>query len=487
MYKSILDYLCRAEKSDPNKIALVDPNEQCTYCQLNTMAKRIASAVLEKIQEINVPVIVLMNKSVKTIAAFMGVAYTRNFYVPLDINMPAKRLNTVMKSLGSKVIITDNKNYDYVVSVAEKETEIIRVEELEETPINKEVDKRYEQAVDTDPLYAIYTSGSTGVPKGVIINHRAVINFVEEARNTLSFDSDDRFLNQAPFHFDASLPDIYCCIGAGATLHMLSKNTFYNPLKVVKYMEQNEISIVFWVPSVLVLIANAKVLQYVNLNSLKKVAFCGEVLPVKQYNIWKEKLPNAIFVNYYGPTETTYACSHYLINREFQNTDNLPIGFANQNAEIILLNSKNELAKDGEVGELCVKGFVQNPLIDTYRDIIYRTGDLARYNEYGELEYVGRWDSQIKFNGYRIELGEVECALMSIEEIDCACCLFDENKQMLYAFYVADNISDLDTRLSEYLPEYMMPSRYIKLEHMIYNSNGKIDRKGLKEKYIEND
>ena len=206
-------------------------------------------------------------------------------------------------------------------------------------------------------------------------------------------------------------------------------------------------------------------------------------------------------MNYYGPSETTYASTYYIIDREFKNDEPLPIGKPAINTGVIVLTDDNQLAKPGEIGELCIKGsgvalgyynnpektrevFVQNPVNTKYNEIIYRTGDLVRENEYGELEYVCRKDFQIKHMGYRIELGEIEHAAMSMEAVKRACCLYNERKQAIVLLYEGNvETADVKEAVKNRVPEYMVPALVHKLDTMPMNANGKIDRVYLKGEY----
>ena len=226
-------------------------------------------------------------------------------------------------------------------------------------------------------------------------------------------------------------------------------------------------------------------------------------MPVKQLNQWRKYIPDAMYVNYYGPSETTYASTYYIIDREFQNDEFLPIGRAARNTGVVILNEDNKACSKGEVGELCIRGsgvglgyynnpektasaFVQNPLSPYYRDIIYRTGDLVKVNDLGEIEYVGRKDFQIKHMGYRIELGEIENAAICAEGADKVCCIYNSKKQVIVLLYEGkvseDSIRD---EVKKHVPEYMVPGKIIKLDRMPMNANGKTDRKLLKETYGE--
>lgn len=359
--------------------------------------------------------------------------------------------------------------------------------------------EKRDKIIDTDPLYILFTSGSTGTPKGVVISHRCVLDFTEEASEAMDFCQDEIFLNQAPFYFDASVPDIFCTIRNGATLHIVDKSMFAFPIKLMDYISENKINALYWVPSALIMAANLKALGKKDISCLKKIMFCGEVMPVKQLNMWIAAVPNAKYVNYYGPCEATYACSYYVVDREFENHESLPIGKAAKNTALMLISDQKEVKQAGEQGEIYICGsgvglgyyndpertsasFVQNPLQNAYPEIVYKTGDLAHYDDEGNIVYDGRADHQIKHMGYRIELSEIETAVSSLGEISMNCCLYDEKRRKIALFIEEQlELEEINGKIQKYLPEYMLPGKLIRVESMPLNQNGKIDRIKLKE------
>ena len=446
------------------------------------------------------PIVLMQQKGIDELISFMAVAWTGNIYVPFDTEAPNERLIKMIDLLDPIMIIADEKNYartkevsgniDVYLSSHLDDNEVIDVCLLSQTR---------KKIIDTDPLYIICTSGSTGMPKGVVVSHRAVIDFTEESSERMEFCSNEKYISQVPFYFDVSVLDIYCTLRNAAELHIVPKQYFTFPIKIMRYIEENQINALIWVPSALVLVANLKVLDKVDVGCLKKIMFCGEVMPNKQLNIWRKAVPDACFVNYYGPAEATCASTYYIVDREFADDEPLPIGKPAYNTGILILNDKDQIVKDGEIGELCIlgsglalgyykdeektrKAFIQNPLNHLYREIIYRTGDLVKMNEYGELIYMGRKDFQIKHMGYRIELGEIETAVSGLENIYMNCCLYDNIEKNIVLFYKGDlEEKEIMNVLRNKIPHYMLPRTVVRVSNMPLNANGKIDRVKLKE------
>ena len=277
------------------------------------------------------------------------------------------------------------------------------------------------------------------------------------------------------------------------------------PAKLLEYINTNEINFIFWVPSVLINVANLKLLNAFEIPSLKKVLFAGEVMPVRHLNYWINNLDKEVlFANLYGPTEITVDCTYYIVERKFKDDEVLPIGKPCRNSDILILNDKNELCKKGEHGELCVRGsslalgywnnfkktnlvFTQNPLNNYYSEKIYRTGDIVFLNEQNEIIFVGRKDFQIKHLGYRIELGEIEHAILNIFNSIIPCVLYNSNKNkivMIYESEIEIPISEFRLKLSTKLSKYMIPTEYKRIDKLPKTISGKIDRNGLKKLFL---
>lgn len=500
MKTNVFEWLEDTARRIPDHTALVDESGSYTYAQYYLKSLGIADAIVKFGIGTKKPVVVFLEKSAKVLISFMGIAASGNFYSPIDTEMPAPRVNKILEVLSPELVIT-TKELQPVFDAYQYRGKYLMFEEIPEEECVPAVRERLSQIIDTDLLYVLFTSGSTGTPKGVSITHRGVIDYTDWVTETFEVTENDRFGNQAPFYFDNSILDIYSCMKTGATLYIIPRNLFAQPVPLLEYIQENQINTIFWVPSALIVVSRLKALRNVDLSkTLKRVLFCGEVMPNKQLNVWREYLPDVVYANLYGPTEITDACTYYIVDREFADDESLPIGYAMKNTEILVLDEEDRLVTEpNRVGELCVRGtgisvgyynnpektkeaFVQNPLQSAYEEKIYRTGDLVQYNDKGELIYLSRKDFQIKHMGHRIELGEIETAVSSLEGITVCCCLYDSKRSKIVLFLDKDMSKDeVKEKLQNMIPEYMIPGKVHYMETFPLNANGKIDRVKLKE------
>ena len=500
MRRSILEILEETGKKFEDRIIYEDINRKITYKQYIENCQKIGTGLAKDVKDINRPVAIYIDRSVTCLESMMGVTYSGNYFIVLDIKSPKERNNKILNSLPNPAIIVEEKNVQKVKEL-DFNGDIYLYEELIKSDVNQTLlDEIRGKIIDTDPMYMQFTSGSTGTPKGIVICHRSVITYATSIKETFNFDENTKFGSEAPFYFSLSTLDTYTTMLCGGTMVIIPKMYFSFPVKLLTFLKEKKINTVYWIPSVLCIIANLKALDGFDLPDLKKVMFVGEIMPVKQLNIWMEHLPNTTFINLYGPTEITDVCTYFIVDRKFENTESLPIGKPYANTDVIILKDDGTRAKVGEEGELCVRGsflalgyynnpektnsaFVQNPLNKAYPEIIYKTGDIVKQNERGEILYISRKDFQIKHMGYRIELGEIETAINNIEGIITCACVYDTENKKIVLFYQAKEELTEEKLIEESkirLTAYMRPDRFYKLDEMLYNANGKIDRPKLK-------
>lgn len=497
----VTDYLERAAENWPDKTAYVDERRSVSFSQLHDESWALASVIIQKGYR-RQPVAVFLDKSVECVASFLGVACSGNFYTPLDIKMPLQRIEKIMGTLQPNLVITDQAHQSEARQFAGATDILIYEDACQREPNSQAVWLTIRSIVDTDVLYVMFTSGSTGVPKGAILSHRAIADFIKWVTQCYELDETTIIGNQEPFYFSGSIFDIYVPIAVGGITYIIPRENFSFPTVLMQFMFDHHINTIGWVPSALNMVSILGALHAPYLPELRHVQFGGEIMPMKQLNRWREAYPNVRFINMYGPTEAADTCTYYIVDRTFDDTESLPIGRACNNKDVFLLDEQNKLIQEpGQVGELCVRGtgiacgyynnlekteesFVQNPLQNAYAETIYRTGDLAKYNERGELVYISRKDFQIKHMGHRIELGEIEANVNRIDAIQMAGCIYDNVKGKIVLYYVGGiEEKELILLLKEQIPRYMLPNKIIRLECMPMTMNGKIDRAALKEDY----
>ncbi|HHT14432.1 MAG: amino acid adenylation domain-containing protein [Christensenellales bacterium] len=489
MIRNVLIWLEQSAHRDPQHIAFEDDTSALTYALLLQRAQEIGSFLCGQIPPQS-PVLIFMDKTPDCIAAMFAVVYAGCFYTPIDPAMPVSRMEQIVSVLQPTCILCERCYLEKAENLG-SQLKVVCVEDIRNDIDQLGLAAVRAQHIDTDLLYVLFTSGSTGTPKGVAINHRSVIDFAQWACDALCIEADCIFGNQAPLYFDNSVLDIYCALRMGATVHFIPRKFFTFPGKMTEYLDEKAINTLFWVPSALTSVANVGALEKCIPSRLERIFFCGETMPCKTLNAWRKALPKARYVNMYGPTEITDVCTYFPVERDFADTDTLPIGFPCGNTRILLID-----------GEICVVGtclspgyfnspdktaevFVPNPLRSGVTEMMYKTGDLGEYNERGELMFLGRKDSQIKKQGYRIELGEIECALCAHPQVNVGCCLYNEQTEQIIAVYSGEmEEKPLLRSLKEKLPKYMLPNVFVRRAQLPQTGNGKIDRVQLKKEII---
>jgi len=495
--------------------ALKFPNgELYTYYQLNTLSNQIAHYLIKKGIRRNDVIAILNNKSNVSYAIMIACLKIGAIYTNLDPKSPIERFKKMLGLCSPKLLfyyglkdnltVANEFNFIDVDGINYQEQPFLQT--IASNPVmlpscNTEV-------TSNTPAYIMFTSGSTGFPKGVLITHANIINFINWTKITYSSTFDDVFTNVNPMHFDNSVFDFYASLFTGASIIPVSEQLTRNPRRLLDALNTVSPTIWFSVPSMFVFVLNMRALKDSDLPTLRIVTFGGEGFPKNQLRIlWSKWSDRVTFINVYGPTECTCICSSYTVtNDDIENDELLPLGPIAPNFYALVLGDEGNVVKNGQIGELAIGGanvglgyynnsektkevFINNPEISTHTDLIYCSGDLVKYeNDKKIYMFCGRKDNQIKRMGYRIELEEIENALNSLSVISESAVVYlntDKIQEKIIACICSEENDDqkIAVQLKNILPLYMMPDKYVWYDNLPKNQNGKIDRLKLKEEF----
>jgi len=507
MNKTIYHYFIEKAEEAPDSIAIVDSGVDVSFGELYIRSRHIARILEREIHSRNSIVAVFLEKSHISVSVDIGIGIASCAYMNIDTAMPDMRLEDLLATVLPAAIFVDKKNANKISNLVKKirtRVIVLDIDDIENLGHHVDLDvsnqDRLDTIIDTDPACVITTSGSTGTPKGVILNHRGFIDFVTWACSEFDFGPETIVGCLSPMYFDIYSFEISLMAVRGSRLVLIDNKMAPYPIDIIGVVQRAKVNFIFWVPTIMVNIANLGLVSKEALSSLRLIWFAGEVFPTKQFNIWYDELNNATFVNLYGPIEVSLDCTYYIIDKRIGDSDPLPIGAACNNKDVFLLNENGEVCGENEVGEIYVRGtglalgyvnrwqqtaaaFVQNPLNLAYPEIVYRTGDYAIWRD-GLLYFKGRRDGMIKHQGYRIELGEIERRILDLDPvIKNVFVVYLSGKKSIEAICEVSekkfSSNDIRRMLTEFLPKYMIPRKILFVNKMPMNASGKIDRHSL--------
>ncbi|GAA0134965.1 hypothetical protein YSY43_18050 [Paenibacillus sp. YSY-4.3] len=503
-FRTIVEWFEAQAERTPDHTALVFGNERWSFSELNAKANRLARMMLESgfAASGGLAGIVMENRP-ETIAALMAVLKAGGAYLPIDPEFPAGRVDYMLTNSGAQFLLT----YADHLHGTESVTEVFLLDHL--STYEGQGQNLNIQVSEHDLAYVIYTSGTTGTPKGVMLEHRNLTNYVHWFTTSQRIAGSDKTMLLSSASFDLCYTALYPALVSGCELHLLDRHDYVDPEYVLDYIATNGISFIKATPSLFHIMVNHERFETRNLlSSLKLIVLGGEKMKVQDIERYYERYPDVRFVNHYGPTEATIGCIAYPMKRaDFQAFCKQPvIGKPIFNAEAYIMDAYGNLLPDGVPGELAIaggglgRGYLNDPELTAQKFVphpldlgqrLYKTGDRAKRLPNGDIEFIGRMDHQLKIRGYRVELAEIEAQLMEhsdVQEVALTVKESAEDTKYLCAYIVTQQgltASDMRGHLSDRLPSYMLPAAYVFLDHMPLNENGKLDYKALPEPLIE--
>ena len=499
---------CQAKRT-PDNVAVIFGDQQLTYRELHEETNQLARYILEGpfSKEIKPDsfILVYVERSLEMLIALLAIMKVGSAYVPIDPGYPAERVEFIVKDTQA-ILVLSQSHFINTFEVLPLDTQrFIAMDKKEYLSCSKE-----DLALNSRPehlVYAIYTSGSTGKPKGVLIENRNLVNALFALDEIVEINSQDNMLGLAPITFDIAGLELFLPLMRGACCVIISRDAALDMNEMIKLIQKHHITIIQATPATWHLLLNSGW----DFNPMIKILCGGEALPVKLANQITSK--REFFWNVYGPTETTIWSTVYKVTNKNQESSNISIGKPLANTLIYILDAHQKLVPIGGIGELYIGGagvargylerdnltaekFILNPFDfegnDEIYSRIYRTGDLVRWLADGNLEYIGRNDTQIKLRGHRIELGEIENILTSYPGIKQSVVMVKGEKveeKIIVAYYVSNSpieVNNLTHHLSRLIPDYAVPNYFVHLSKFPVSMHGKIDRKALPEPAIEN-
>nr|WP_121273035.1 polyketide synthase [Pedobacter schmidteae] len=496
---SIVHLFLQQVKKTPDTPAIVFENTQLSYGQLNTLSDQLANYLksLGIKKESLVPI--SMRNPMDMVTGILGILKAGAAYVPVDPEFPVDRIRFMIQDTAAEIVISDTESTDFLAA-AEGKKVISSQRQWEELKNSSDEPLADIEVNGTNLAYIIYTSGSTGMPKGVLIEHHCLTDYIDGLCSKLPINNCHNFAIGATLATDLGNTALYAALTTGAAIHLFSKQSFNDIEYIHNYFIRHAIDCLKIVPS------HWKSLSASEKELLpeKLLIFGGEALhKTTIQSILADKTHSCQIVNHYGPTETTIGKLLHVVNPASEYPPTIPIGkpFSADTVVYLLDENHNQVA-EGTTGEIYIGGsgvargylnrpeltaerFISNPFNDNGAPRLYRTGDLACRLTDGNISYLGRIDDQVKIRGYRIELGEIESALQKAPGVQQAVVLAKENTlgdKRLIGYVVCPEHYDkqqISAYLEKKLPAYMVPQLLMKLNELPFTLNGKVDKKAL--------
>jgi amino acid adenylation domain-containing protein len=512
-------------RKQPLKIAIETEEISITYHDLNRYANRLSNLLKSIGCKTGMIVNVVVPSSIQLVGSMLSIFKSGAVFLPVDLTFSEKRMKQIFSETSGGIVIVTADTYNSVIDLINKLnieiTHLIVVDHYDgikllsftkDKFINIEFNETAEWEIN--PIAEVsgdssncifYTSGSTGEGKAIVGKNSGLSHFIHWEIKEFAIDDSFRVSQLTQVTFDPSLRDIFVALISGGTLCIPSAGIKTDPAQLLNWLEKSKINLVHCVPTLFRLItkelSSDENMSY-DLSHIKYILLAGELLYARDIINWRKVAGNKInLVNLYGPTETTLAKAFHRIDKVSENPVHIiPVGIPISNT-IIAIVKEGHICKVGEIGEIYIKTpfmskgyyknekltnecFVQNPLLTDVKDIVYKTGDLGRYINNGNIEVLGRLDSQVKVNGVRTELIEVEQAILANEKITGAVVKThrtDDNFVSLIAYYTGKKYDGDQFResLGKVLNQQIIPSYFIYLDEFPLNINGKVDKKAL--------
>ncbi|WBW96389.1 non-ribosomal peptide synthetase [Oceanirhabdus sp. W0125-5] len=482
----------------PDNIAVVFESTQLTYKELNEKSNQLARILRSKGVKADSLVGIMVEKSPEMIVGIMAILKAGGAYLPIDPSYPKERIEYMLEDSESQILLsTENLSgsLDFNGQVVDLFNEdLFKGDSSNLVKVNN----------SNDLAYVIYTSGTTGKPKGVMVEHKSVINTLDQMERKYPVENNDVYLLKTNYVFDVSVTELFGWFFGNGVLAIMNENDQKDINSIIDSIEKYKVTHINFVPSILNLFNEMIGNRMDKVKSLKYVFAAGEELKANIIFDFYNKFTEIQLENLYGPTEASIYSTMYSIDKRFKG-DNVSIGTPIQNTKAYIMNN-NQLNPIGVAGELCLggeglaRGYLNRPELTSEKFVdnpfeagkkMYKTGDLARWLPDGNIEFLGRIDNQVKIRGFRIELGEIENRLLQHEDLKEAAVVVKENKEKekyISAYVVSDkDISEINIRnyLKENLPDYMVPAYFVQLEKMPLTHNGKLDRRNLPEPSVD--